>query len=235
MSAHFNSLNQPVGAPLRDWRPPARPSRDGLVGRFCRLESLDPARHAADLHEANALDADGRMWTYLPYGPFGNLAEYRAWMEAKWLGDDPLFYAIVDAASGHAVGVASYLRIDPASGAIEVGHLGFSPPLQRTPAATEAMALMMAHVFALGYRRYEWKCDALNAPSRAAAVRLGFTFEGIFRQATVVKGRNRDTAWYSMLDSEWPARQIAFEGWLAPENFDATGRQRQRLGDFMRT
>lgn len=235
MPAHGNPLNQPLGVALPDWRPPARPSRAGRVGRFCRLEPLDPGRHAADLHAANALDTEGRMWTYLPYGPFADLAAYRAWMEAKWLGDDPLFFAIVDAVSGRAVGVASYLRIDPAGGAIEVGHLGYSPPLQRTPAATEAMALMMAQVFALGYRRYEWKCDALNAPSRAAALRLGFTFEGIFRQATVVKGRNRDTAWYSILDSEWPARRAAFERWLAPENFDATGRQRQRLADLTRT
>ena len=235
MPAHRNPQNQPVGVALPDWRPPVRPSRDAMVGRFCRLEPLDPGRHAAELHTANAVDADGRMWTYLPYGPFADLAAYRAWMEAKWLGDDPLFFAIVDAGSGRAVGVASYLRIDPANGAIEVGHLGYSPGLQRTPAATEAMALMMARVFALGYRRYEWKCDALNAPSRAAALRLGFTFEGIFRQATVVKGRNRDTAWYSILDSEWPARRAAFERWLAPENFDAAGRQRQRLADLTRT
>jgi RimJ/RimL family protein N-acetyltransferase len=229
------ALNLPVGAPLPDWRPPPRPPRQAHPGRFCRLEPLDPARHAADLHAANARDAEGRMWTYLPYGPFPGLAEYRAWMEAKWLGDDPLFFAIIDPATGRATGVASYLRIDPASGTIEVGHLGYSPLLQRTPAATETMALMMAHAFALGYRRYEWKCDALNAPSRAAALRLGFTFEGIFRQATVVKGRNRDTAWYSIIDAEWPARRLAFERWLAPENFDAAGRQRQPLGHFRRT
>ena len=174
------------------------------------------------------------MWTYLPYGPFPDLAAYRTWMEAKWLGTEPLFFAIVDAASGRATGVASYLRIDPASGAIEVGHLGYSPRLQRTPAATEAMFLLMARAFALGYRRYEWKCDALNEPSRAAALRLGFTFEGIFRQATVVRGRNRDTAWYSVIDAEWPALRAAFEHWLAPENFDADGRQRVRLSELTR-
>ncbi len=172
------------------------------------------------------------MWTYLPYGPFADFAAYRGWIEAKWLGNDPLLFALVDAASHQAVGVASYLRIDPPAGSIEVGHLGYSPLLQRTPAATEAMFLLMAQAFALGYRRYEWKCDALNEPSRAAALRLGFTFEGLFRQATVVKGRNRDTAWYSILDSEWPALRTAFECWLAPENFGPDGRQRQRLSEL---
>ena len=144
-------------------------------------------------------------------------------------GSDPLFYAVVDAATGGATGVASYLRIDPANGSIEVGHINYSPLLQRTPAATEAMYLMMWHVFELGYRRYEWKCNALNAASCAAAERLGFSFEGIFRQAAVVKGRNRDTAWYSLIDEEWPALREAFQRWLAPSNFDGQGRQRTRL------
>lgn len=233
MPSDLNPLGQPVGMPLPHWQPPAWPPRATLTGRFCRLDSLDPDRHAAQLHAANALDAEGRMWTYLPYGPFADLAAYRAWMEAKWLGNDPLFYALVDVTSHRAVGVASYLRIDPAAGSIEVGHLGYSPLLQRTPAATEAMFLLMAQAFALGYRRYEWKCDALNEPSRAAALRLGFTFEGLFRQATVVKGRNRDTAWYSILDSEWPALRTAFERWLAPDNFDAAGRQRVRLAELI--
>jgi RimJ/RimL family protein N-acetyltransferase len=200
-----------------------------MAGRFCRVEPLDPARHAADLEAAMAEDVDGRGWTYLPYGPFAP-GQYRVWMERVAAAADPLFHAVIDGSSGKAVGVASYLRIDPANGVIEVGHLRFSPRLQRTAAATEAMALMMARAFSeLGYRRYEWKCDSLNAPSRAAALRLGFRYEGIFRQAVVVKGRNRDTAWYSILDTEWPALEQAFARWLAPANFDAQGRQRQSL------
>jgi RimJ/RimL family protein N-acetyltransferase len=224
-----NEFGQPIGYALPDWRPPPRPRREVLLGRFCRLEPIDPERHADALFAANARDADGRGWTYLPYGPFATLDRYRAWMQALCLGDDPLFFAIVDAASERPVGVASYLRIDPAMGAIEVGHLRFSPLLQRRPAATEAMYLMMQHAFDLGYRRYEWKCDALNAPSRAAAQRLGLSFEGIFRQAVVAKGRNRDTAWFATTDREWPALQRAFERWLDPANFDADGGQRARL------
>ncbi len=232
MPAHPFPQPQSVGEALPHWQPPAWPPRTPLTGRYCRLEPLVPERHAAELNAANSLDTEGRLWTYLPYGPFPNFGSYRAWLETQCAGDDPLFFAIIDATSGWAVGVASYLRIVPASGSIEVGHLGYSPRLQRTPAATEAMFLLMAQAFALGYRRYEWKCDALNAPSRAAALRLGFTFEGIFRQATVVKGRNRDTAWYSLLDSEWPARRAALERWLAPDNFAADGRQRLRLSEL---
>lgn len=231
----LNPLGQPVGRPLPDWRPAARPPREPMTGRFCRVEPLEPARHAADLWAANALDARGANWTYLPYGPFPTEADYRAWMDATCLGADPLFHAIVDLATGRAVGVASYLRIFPAEGSIEVGHLAYSPLLQRRPAATEAMYLLMRRAFALGYRRYEWKCDALNAPSRAAAERLGFRFEGIFRQAVVIKHRNRDTAWFSILDGEWPAVRAEFERWLAPDNFDATGTQRTPLAHAART
>lgn len=220
-----NELGQPVGFPVKEWRRPPRPSREVLTGRWCRLEPLDPGRHAEPLFTAYASDADARHWTYLPYGPFPDLAAYRAWMEAIAGGDDPLFFAIVDGVSGQPVGVASYLRIDPAAGSIEVGHLRFSALLQRTPAATEAMVLMMRHAFALGYRRYEWKCDALNAPSRAAALRLGLSFEGVFRQAVVIKGRNRDTAWFAATDRDWPALSAAFDRWLDPANFDADGRQ----------
>jgi len=202
-----------------------------MEGRYCRLEPIDPSRHAADLHAANMQDRENRIWTYLAYGPFADLAAYRAWLESACLGDDPLFHAIVDAASGRAVGVASYLRIDPPVGVIEVGHLNFAPPLQRTRAATESMYLMMRRVFdELGYRRYEWKCDALNAPSRRSAERLGFVYEGLFRQATLYKGRNRDTAWFSILDGEWPAIKAAYERWLDPANFDGDGRQRESLG-----
>ena len=229
---YTNELGQPVGFAVPGWRPPPRPSRAPLVGRFCRLEPLDPARHGDELFAANALDVDARHWTYLPYGPFPDRAAYGAWMERQCLGDDPLFFAIVDAIASRAVGLASYLRIDPYAGSIEVGHLRFSSLLQRTPAATEAMVLMMRHAFGLGYRRYEWKCDALNAPSRAAALRLGLSFEGIFRQAVVIKGRNRDTAWFAATDRDWPALADAFERWLAPANFDAAGRQRVRLADL---
>ena len=173
------------------------------------------------------------MWTYLPYGPFDSLATYRTWMNATYLGNDPLCFSISDQRLNRPIGMAAYLRITPAAGSIEVGHVQFSPLLQRKPAATEAMYLMMERAFTLGYRRYEWKCDTLNAPSRAAAQRLGFKFEGIFRQAAVVKGRNRDTAWFSIIDSEWPALQKAFLQWLAPNNFDIDGNQRCRLADFM--
>lgn len=228
-----NTLGQPIGFPVPDWTPRPRPPRTPMIGRFCRVEPLEPGRHTHDLHQANRDDGEGRMWTYLSVGPFTDEATYRAWLSGMAASDDPLFYAIVDAPSGQAVGLASYLRIDPPNGVIEVGHLQFSPRLQRTPAATEAMYLMMRRAFdELGYRRYEWKCDHLNAPSRAAAERYGFRFEGIFRQVVVYRDRNRDTAWHSILDTEWPALRHAFERWLDPANFDATSRQRTRLADL---
>jgi len=224
-----NHLDQPIGFPLPDWSPRQRPPRTPMEGRFCRIEPLD-RRHAAGLFAANAEDTEGRIWTYLPYGPFASLEPFQGWVEAMARGEDPLFHAILDRASGRALGVASYLRIDPPVGVIEVGHINYAPALQRRPAATEAMYLMMRRVFdELGYRRYEWKCDALNAPSRAAAERLGFRHEGLFRQATIYKGRNRDTAWYSILDREWPALRDAFERWLDPGNFEAAGQQRKSL------
>jgi RimJ/RimL family protein N-acetyltransferase len=203
-----------------------------MRGRFCRVEPLEE-RHAADLHAANSLHPDARSWTYLPYGPFATAEEYSDWLRRTCLGTDPWFYAVVDA-TGRAAGVAAYLRIEPTNGSIEVGHIHFSPLLQRTPAATEAMYLMMKGAFDLGYRRYEWKCDALNAPSRVAAQRLGLSFEGIFRQATIYKGRNRDTAWYAAIDKDWPALAKAFETWLVPANFDAAGRQHVRLTELTR-
>lgn len=232
LAARRNHLGQPIGPALDGWAPPPPPPRTPMAGRLCRVEPLDIERHAAELHAANSLDAEGRMWTYLAAGPFASLEAYRAWYGPRVAQDDPLFHAVVDAASGRAVGVASYLRIDPPAGSIEVGHLAFSPLLQRTPAATEAMFLMMKRAFTLGYRRYEWKCDALNTPSRAAAQRLGLSFEGVFRQATVYKGRSRDTAWYAAIDSEWPALEAAFTRWLDPANFDEQGRQRARLSDL---
>jgi RimJ/RimL family protein N-acetyltransferase len=207
-----------------------------MEGRLCRLEPLEAATHATALHDAYSADHEGRNWTYLPYGPFGSAAEYVSWVESMQSGEDPMFHAIVSLASGRPVGVAAYLRIDPVMGTIEVGHLSYSPALQRTPAATEAMYLMMRRAFEeLGYRRYEWKCDSLNAPSMGAAERLGFRFEGTFRQAMVIKGRNRDTAWLSILDGEWPAVRSALERWLDPSNFDRAGKQRRRLEEFHRT
>jgi len=225
MATEMNALGQPIGWRVDEWTPPPFPPRGPMAGRTCRLEPLDVAAHTADLHEANLRDTDGANWTYLPYGPFRTLDAYVIWVTAVVAATDPQFHAVIDLSTGKAVGVASYLRIDPAAGSIEVGHIHYSPLLQRTIAATEAMYLMMKRAFDLGYRRYEWKCNALNAPSRAAAMRLGFSYEGIFRQARVDKGRNRDTAWYAMIDKEWPALDIAFRRWLDPSNFDARGRQ----------
>ena len=228
-----NHLNQPVGPVVPGWNPPPFPDREVMAGRHCRLEPLDPARHARALFEANAADADERSWAYLPYGPFESFESYRAWLDPFARGKDPLFFTILNN-SGVPVGLAAYLRIDPAAGTIEVGHLKFSSAMQRTPIATEAMFLMMQRAFELGYRRYEWKCHSMNVPSRAAAQRLGFSFEGIFRQATVVKGRSRDTAWYSVIDGEWPRLRAAFQQWLSPDNFDAQGKQRVSLSDLTR-
>jgi len=232
MTVLENAFGQRIGHPVPGWRAPAAPPREPLRGRYCTVEPLDAARHTADLFAANRVDREGRNWTYLPYGPFEAEAAYRAWVEKFAAGNDPLFQAVIDGETGKAVGVASYMRIDLPNGVIEVGGINYSPLLQRKPAGTEAMFLMMQRVFELGYRRYEWKCDSLNAPSRAAAQRYGFSYEGLFRQATVYKERNRDTAWYSILDGEWPALQAAFTRWLAPENFDAAGRQRVGLSTF---
>ena len=234
MSEHRNRYGQPVGFRVPDWTERPRPPRTVMKGRYCRVEPLVPERHARALHRANQLDPHGINWTYLSTDAIHDPDAYLAWAQRISASDDPLFHAIVDESSGLAVGVAAFLRIDAAMGVIEVGHINFSPALQRTRAATEAMFLMMRRVFdELGYRRYEWKCDSLNAPSRRAAERLGFTFEGIFRQAIVYKGRNRDSAWFSIVDREWPALRTAYERWLAPENFDADGQQRRRLAHLI--
>jgi RimJ/RimL family protein N-acetyltransferase len=230
---YHNEFGQPIGAPLPDWSARPLPPRRPMAGRFCRVEPLDLDRHAADLFAANGTAADDRNWTYLPHGPYSAFEPYRASLVAAINRDRALAHAIIAGDSGRAVGVANYLAIDPSNGTIEVGGINYSPLLQRKPAATEAMYLMMRRVFdELGYRRYEWKCDSLNAPSRAAALRLGFRYEGLFRQAVVYKERSRDTAWYSVIDREWPVLRAAFERWLDPSNFDAEGHQRAPLASF---
>jgi RimJ/RimL family protein N-acetyltransferase len=229
---HLNLLGQPIGFSVPNWQPAVRPSPKILEGRFCRLEPLDANKHATDIFAANALDLEGRNWTYLPYGPFDSISSYTSWIEKNCSNLDTIFFAILNRKTGMAVGIASYLRIDPTSGSIEVGHLNFSPLMQKSPIATEAMWLMMREAFTLGFRRYEWKCNALNIPSRSAAQRLGFSFEGVFRQATVIKGLNRDTAWYAAIDKEWPALNKAFQQWLSPSNFDEDGKQRVSLSQL---
>lgn len=234
MPARTNDLGQSIGDPVAGWMPRPRPGRTTMVGNSVRLEPLRVADHARSLYEAVSEDVDGRMWTYLAVGPFGaDRAGFDKWIAQCESSEDPLFFAIVEQASGRCLGYASYLRIEPAVGVIEVGHITMAPALQRTVMATETMYLMMARVFdELGYRRYEWKCDSLNGPSRTAAARLGFQYEGLFRQATLYKGRNRDTAWFSILDSEWPALKAAYQRWLDPANFDADGRQRIGLSEL---
>src|SRR5947207_1029422 len=233
MTEHRNHLGQPVGAPVAGWSPRPPPPRTAMTGRLCTIEPLDPERHAGQLFAAYAEDREGRMWTYLPWGPFAALDDYRRWADEAARRDDPFFHAIIDNASGQAVGAAAFLRMEPQQGVIEVGGIAYSPRLQRRPAGTEAMYLMMRRVFdELGYRRYEWKCNSLNAPSRAAAQRLGFRYEGLFRQAMVAKGRNRDTAWFSVIDREWPNLRTAFERWLDPANFDAAGQQHHTLASL---
>ncbi len=200
-----------------------------MNGRYVTLEKLDAQAHAAQLFEANSVD-DG-IWDYLPYGPFEELKAYREWVMDVAESRDPHFWAVRSRGTGLAVGVLSYLRIDAAVGSIEVGHINFSKSLQRSPAATEAVYLLMKWAFDSGYRRFEWKCDALNLPSRRAAQRLGLSFEGVFRQATIYKGRNRDTAWFAAIDAEWAQLRTAFENWLDPDNFDQNGVQKSRLAD----
>jgi RimJ/RimL family protein N-acetyltransferase len=234
MSELNNELGQPIGFPLPDWQVCEHPRGAIMEGKLCRLEPVDVDKHAHDLFAAFSQDQDQRNWTYLPYGPFATEDELRSWMLSACLSDDPCFFSVIDLATGKAVGIASYLRIVPGVGVIEVGHIHFSPLMQGRPISTEAMYLMMRQVFDVwGYRRYEWKCDALNRPSCAAAQRLGFMFEGIFRQATMYKQRNRDTAWYSILDREWPTAKAVFESWMEAGNFAADGGQKTSLSQTM--
>jgi RimJ/RimL family protein N-acetyltransferase len=224
-----------LGEPVDPLPPGRAPEREPLQGIQVRLEPVDVAAHAASLYAlSHARSEDAALWTYLPYGPFAERAAFERWLAERARSEDPLFFAVIEAQSGRASGMTSYLNIVPANGSIEIGHIWFAPPLQKTRGATEAIFLMMRHVFDdLGYRRLEWKCNALNQASMRAARRFGFTYEGTFRQHMVVKGRNRDTAWFALLDREWPAVRAAFERWLDPANFDAAGRQRTSLSALM--
>lgn len=236
MSTFKNALGQPIGSPVPNWMPCPQPLRVSLQGAYCRIEPLSAANHAVELFAANQMDRENAMWTYMGYGPFSDEDAYRKWVEDVSHSEDPLFFAIIDKHSGKAVGVASYLRIDPANGVIEVGNIAFSPRMRCTTAGTEAMYLMMKQVFeTMGYRRYEWKCDSLNAASRSAASRYGFQFEGIFQKAVVYKNRNRDTAWFAITDQDWPMLDQAFKNWLSDENHDPAGGQIASLQSFMRS
>lgn len=223
-----NELGQPTGAALDQQRvdPPVAME---LAGRFCDVVPLDASTHAPALHDAYSAATDDGDWTYMAYGPFAGEDDFRVWLETVQGLTDPIFFAVVDNATGTASGLVSFLRLDTYAASIEVGSIHLSRRLQRTAAATEAMYLMMKHAFDSGYRRYEWKCDDLNGPSIAAALRLGFRYEGTFRQATHYKGRNRDTAWFAILDEEWPALRAEFERWLDPANIDGGGNQRSAL------
>ncbi|MFF7057200.1 GNAT family N-acetyltransferase [Achromobacter spanius] len=233
MPPRVNAFQQPIGPDVPGWTPRPRPPLAPITGRYCRLEPLSTERHAADLYQAFSQAPDDSDWTYMGVGPFADVAAYRAFAEAAQAGNDPLHHAIIDLKTGRAIGTLALMRIDPANGVIEVGFVSFSRQLKRTRIATEAQFLLMRRAFdELGYRRYEWKCDSLNAPSRQAAARLGFQFEGVFRQATIYKGRSRDTAWFSIIDSEWPALRAAYERWLDPANFDEQGKQRQGLSEL---
>ncbi len=219
----------PVGSPVDD-KAARHPKRLRLEGTYTIVEPLDPARHGDSLWQTAGGAANQGLWKYMHSGPFPERAPFDAYLARITAGDDPLYFAIVDRATGRATGIASWMRIDPAQRVIEVGGIVFTRELQRTRAATEAMYLMARHVFEeMGYRRYEWKCNVLNDASQSAARRLGFSFEGVFRQHMIVKGRSRDTAWFAMLDSEWPVRKEGFERWLAPDNFDENGRQKTPL------
>lgn len=221
-----------LGREVKDWVPPPRPGQGAMEGRVVRLEPLNADTHAADLHRAFA--GHEALWDYMPYGPFVSAGAYHRWAKEREAAEDPRFFVLRDRVTGHCGGIASYLRIAPEAGSIEVGHICIAPEMQKGLAATEAMWLMMDWAFRAGYRRYEWKCNALNLASRRAAQRLGFSYEGVFRNHLVVKGRNRDTAWFAVTSEDWPALSEAFRAWLAPQNFDAEGRQKERLSDLTR-
>ncbi len=223
-----------VGAPVGDFTPPPRPDGLRLEGPRVTLEPLNAARHGDDLFAANAEDTEGAIWTYMGYGPFADIGAYRAWIDSVADAPDPVFLAIVRNRDRKALGVASYMRIRPEEGVIEVGNINYAPALQRTTEATEAMYLMMRWAFEQGYRRYEWKCHSFNARSRRAAQRLGFSYEGVSRQLTITKGCNRDTAWFAIIDSEWPALEACFQRFLSDDNFDEAGAPRESLSAMTR-
>ncbi|OHV08648.1 GNAT family N-acetyltransferase [Kushneria phosphatilytica] len=230
MNEPWTRVEQPVGFAVPDWQPPPHPGPPRLAGSYCRIEPLEASRHSDALFQSwQSSEECKARWVYLGGCPFDDLPGCRKWLAHQAANDDPAFMAIIDAASHQATGTAAYLNIVAEHGTIELGHLSFSSRLARTPAATEALYLLMRHAFALGYRRLEWKCDALNVPSRRAAERLGFSFEGIFHQHRVVQGHNRDSAWFALLDHQWPRLVPCFRQWLAPENFDAGGRQHTAL------
>ena len=224
---------EPTPPPQLSWSRARVPARTAIDGDLVRLEVLDPQRHAVSLFTSSHVPGAEDLWQHLAYGPFAGQDEFTAWLEDRAASADPLFYAVVDWKSMRALGMATFMRIKPDNGVIEIGHIWFAPELQRTCQATEAIYLLAKTAFDdLGYRRLEWKCDSLNLPSRRAADRFGFTYEGTFRQHMIVKGRNRDTAWFSMTDGEWPLRKAAFEAWLSPENFDPEGHQRRGLAEI---
>lgn len=222
--------DRPLGPLVPNWTPPPAPAPMTLEGRYCRLEPLDAEKHAALLF--NAFQGHDAHYDYLPAGPFHSAAQYHRWVKDVTSDPGNLFFAVFDLRAGAYLGVLSYLRIAPEAGSIEVGNINFSSAMQHSPVSTEAIYLTIKWALDAGYRRFEWKCNALNAPSRRAAQRLGFSFEGVFRQALVVKGRNRDTAWFAIIDAEWPALKEAYRVWLDPANFDLQGQQRERLGDL---
>jgi RimJ/RimL family protein N-acetyltransferase len=227
----LNAYHQPIGPSLPHWQARPQPARCVLHGKYCRLEAVNPEQHGDSLYEAYSNASDGRDWTYLSVGPFNNRAQFDQHLQTISQASNAVHYAVVEQTTGRALGTLSLMRIDPQNGCIEVGFVAWSPALKQTRMATEAHYLLMAYAIGgLGYRRYEWKCDTHNAPSQAAARRLGFRYEGIFRQAIVYKGRSRDTAWFSITDQDWPALKANFQAWLAPENFDDQGRQKHRLG-----
>jgi RimJ/RimL family protein N-acetyltransferase len=221
-----------IQALVPDWEPPARPDGQPIEGRFARICKVDANVHSADLYRANTVAGGDRIWDYMPYGPFSSYTSYHRWLRDVAKTDDPYFYAITDLSSGHVCGIASFLNINPAMGSIELGHINLSLELQGKPAATEAFYLMIKWAFEAGYRRFEWKCNAANLKSRGAAERLGLSYEGVFRQHLVVKGRNRDTAWFAAIDSEWQSLKSAYEAWLSPSNFDTHGQQIESLRDI---
>lgn len=230
MSQYSNHYDQPVGQPLPDWQPRPLPQHQVFTGQSCRLEPFSAARHGEALSDAWALAEDGRDWTYMFMGPFDDPQAWQDYIRQMEISRDPLHFAVIDLVTGEAVGSLSLMRIQPEHGVMEVGHVAFSPRLKQTRMATEAHFLLMQYAFeTLGYRRYEWKCDSCNAPSRRAAARLGFQYEGDFRQAIVYKGRSRDTSWFSIIDREWPQVKSGLQRWLAEENFNADGQQREKL------